>query len=67
MYDCAKMFCRNGAGRCGTIVLCNAVLRALPITEKIDFYGFTMKLRNFRANMVSDLVRIQHNKYLTLL
>jgi protein tyrosine phosphatase len=46
---------KNGAGRCGTIVLCDAVLRALPITEKIDFYGFTMELRNFRANMVSDL------------
>ncbi|CAH1375535.1 unnamed protein product, partial [Tenebrio molitor] len=27
---------KNGAGRCGTIVLCDAVLRALPITDKID-------------------------------
>ncbi|XP_068897076.1 uncharacterized protein [Tenebrio molitor] len=46
---------KNGAGRCGTIVLCDAVLRALPVTDKIDLYGFTVKLRNVRANMVSDL------------
>ncbi|XP_068898173.1 receptor-type tyrosine-protein phosphatase C-like isoform X7 [Tenebrio molitor] len=46
---------KNGTGRCGTIVLCDAVLRALPITDKIDLYGFTVKLRNVRANMVSDL------------
>ncbi|XP_063923725.1 receptor-type tyrosine-protein phosphatase C-like isoform X4 [Zophobas morio] len=55
-YTAPVLFhCRNGAGLSGTVVLCDIVLRSIPMTGMIDMYHTARVLMKSRVNAISHL------------
>ncbi|XP_044263142.1 uncharacterized protein LOC123010356 [Tribolium madens] len=47
--------CRAGIGRTGLIILCDIVLRSLPLYNTIDIYSTTKALRKSKVHMLHTL------------
>ncbi|XP_063918894.1 receptor-type tyrosine-protein phosphatase T-like [Zophobas morio] len=55
-YSAPVLFhCRDGTGRCGSVVLCDMVLRSLPVTGMVDIFHTAMVLMKSRVNAISNL------------
>ncbi|XP_063923751.1 receptor-type tyrosine-protein phosphatase alpha-like isoform X2 [Zophobas morio] len=55
-YTAPVLFhCRDGAGLSGTVVLCDIVLRSIPMTGVIDMYHAAKELMKSRVNAISHL------------
>ncbi|KAJ3642755.1 hypothetical protein Zmor_025512 [Zophobas morio] len=55
-YTAPVLFhCRDGAGLSGTVVLCDIVLRSIPMIGVIDMYHAAKELMKSRVNAISHL------------